>query len=414
MLQRRRGVALIVVAALALSPRPAGAQNDRAYVGVFDRDMTPAAGTADLLTIERALADVEDRWLPPLRFEEATLLKHALGIGYRFGKWFGLDLPQDDFLMVVGHEVFGHGARLREIGAGDIRYRFDAPIPYGGGGAVTEFEGDVLVTRADVIGIDTAGIEAQNVLADRIARQALGTGALHYRAAWLYLESRLDGLRYIRSVSPRSPEGHDVAAFLHDFNDQCDPPACTRLTASALKRRALLMLADPLLAYAAYGWAWSYIVRGRTLAALPMIPLPRGMRYLPALHFEMTPYGTALTTEHTIVGNRRLTSVSIGVGDTGRTRAWDLGVAATDVLHRGWLRGDVAANVWRQPLPDATPNFQESRTGGLGAATVRFPIGRRAERTGVLVQIGYKSDGFVRGERLHRGPIFRIGMTFTP
>jgi len=54
--------------------------------------------------------------------------------------------------MVVGHEVFGHGARLREIGAGDIRYRF-APIPYGGGGAVTEFEGDALVTRADVLGI---------------------------------------------------------------------------------------------------------------------------------------------------------------------------------------------------------------------------------------------------------------------
>ena len=221
----RRRIAVIVLAALACSPRFAAGQDDRSYIGVFDRDMTPAAGVTDLLTIERALADVEDRWLPPSRFEEPTLLKRALGIGYRFGKWFGLDLPQDHFVMVVGHEMFGHGARLREIGAGDIRYRFDAPIPYGGGGASTEFEGDVLVTRADVIGIDTGGIEAQNVLADRIGRQALAAGALHYREAWLYLESRLDGLRYIRSVSPRSPEGHDVAAFLHDFNDECDPPA---------------------------------------------------------------------------------------------------------------------------------------------------------------------------------------------
>jgi len=376
--------------------------------------MTPAAGVTDLLTIERALADVEDRWLPPSRFEEPTLLKRALGIGYRFGKWFGLDLPQDHFVMVVGHEMFGHGARLREIGAGDIRYRFDAPIPYGGGGASTEFEGDVLVTRADVIGIDTGGIEAQNVLADRIGRQALAAAALHYREAWLYLESRLDGLRYIRSVSPRSPEGHDVAAFLHDFNDECDPPACTPLVASALKRRALLMLADPLLAYAAYGWGWSYLVRGRDVAALPMIPLPHDVRYLPALHFEMTPYGTAVTTEHTILRNRRLTSISIGVGDTGRRRAWDLGVVAADVLRRGWLRGDVAVNVWRQPLLDAPPDSQVSRTGGLGAATVRFPVGHRVERAGALVQIGYKSDGFVRGERLHAGPILRIGVTFTP
>jgi hypothetical protein len=410
----RRRIAVIVLAALACSPRFAAGQDDRSYIGVFDRDMTPAAGVTDLLTIERALADVEDRWLPPSRFEEPTLLKRALGIGYRFGKWFGLDLPQDHFVMVVGHEMFGHGARLREIGAGDIRYRFDAPIPYGGGGASTEFEGDVLVTRADVIGIDTGGIEAQNVLADRIGRQALAAGALHYREAWLYLESRLDGLRYIRSVSPRSPEGHDVAAFLHDFNAECDPPACTPLVASALKRRALLMLGDPLLAYAAYGWGWSYLVRGRDVAALPMIPLPHDVRYLPALHFEMTPYGTAVTTEHTILRNRRLTSISIGVGDTGRSRAWDLGVVAADVLRRGWLRGDVAVNVWRQPLLDAPPDFQVSRTGGLGAATVRFPVGHRVERAGALVQIGYKSDGFVRGERLHAGPILRIGMTFTP
>ena len=410
----RRRIAVIVLAALACSPRFAAGQDDRSYIGAFDRDMTPAAGAADLLTIERALADVEDRWLPPSRFDEPTLLKRALGIGYRLGKWFGLDLPQDHFVMVVGHEMFGHGARLREIGAGDIRYRFDAPIPYGGGGASTEFEGDVLVTRADVIGIDTGGIEAQNVLADRIGRQALAAGALHYREAWLYLESRLDGLRYIRSVSPRSPEGHDVAAFLHDFNDECDPPACTPLVASALKRRALLMLADPLLAYAAYGWGWSYLVRGRDVAALPMIPLPHDVRYLPALHFEMTPYGTALTTEHTILRNRRLTSISIGVGDTGRSRAWDLGVVAADVLRRGWLRGDVAVNVWRQPLLDAPPDSQVSRTGGLGAATVRFPVGHRVERAGALVQIGYKSDGFVRGERLHAGPILRIGVTFTP
>jgi len=410
----RRRIAVIVLAALACSPRFAAGQDDRSYIGVFDRDMTPAAGVTDLLTIERALADVEDRWLPPSRFEEPTLLKRALGIGYRFGKWFGLDLPQDHFVMVVGHEMFGHGARLREIGAGDIRYRFDAPIPYGGGGASTEFEGDVLVTRADVIGIDTGGIEAQNVLADRIGRQALAAGALHYREAWLYLESRLDGLRYIRSVSPRSPEGHDVAAFLHDFNDECDPPACTPLVASALKRRALLMLGDPLLAYAAYGWGWSYLVRGRDVAALPMIPLPHDVRYLPALHFEMTPYGTAVTTEHTILRNRRLTSISIGVGDTGRSRAWDLGVVAADVLRRGWLRGDVAVNVWRQPLLDAPPDSQVSRTGGLGTATVRFPVGHRVERAGALVQIGYKSDGFVRGERLHAGPILRIGVTFTP
>jgi hypothetical protein len=410
-------VAVIVVALLASCAPFAAAQDQRPYLVVLDRDMTPAAGAIDLLTVQRAVGAVEDRWLPPSRFDESTRLKHALGIGYRFGKWFGLDLPQDHFLMVVGHEVFGHGARLREIGAQDVRYRFHPPIPYGGGGAVTEFEGDVPMMRADVLGIDTGGIEAQNVLADHIGRRSLAAGAVHYREAWLYLESRIDGLRYIRSVSPRSPEGHDVRDFLLDFNDQCDPPACTSLAASTLKRRALLMLGDPMLAYAGYVWAVSYLVRGRMSSALPMIRLPRDVQYLPALRFEMTPYGTAWTTEHSIVRHRRLTSVSVGVGDTGRRRAWDIGVVATDLLRGARFGGDLAVNVWRQPSLDAPPNSQVLSTGGLGAATARIPFGRQrdaAERSGVFVQVGYKSDGFVRGERLHAGPIVRVGMTFSP
>ena len=417
MVKRRLDVAFLLIALYVWCVPAAAAQDAPPYVVMLDRDMTPAAGTFDLLAVHRAVAAVEDRWLPPVRFDESTLLTRTLGIGYRFGKWFGLDLPQDHFLMVVGHEVFGHGARLREIGARNIRYGFDTPIPYGHGGAVTSFAGDLLLTRADALGIDAAGIEAQNVLADHIARQALRARALPYRDAWLYIESRLDGLRYIRSVSPRSPEGHDVRSFLLDFNDECDPPACTTLDASALKRRALLMLADPMLAYAGYAWAVAYLVRGGPTAAVPMIPLPHDVRYLPAVRFEMTPYGTAVTTEHTIVRRGRLTSISVGAGDTGGRRAWQIGIAAVDVLRSARARGDLDLSLWQQPALDAPPGAQVVAAGALGAATARIPLGYRSrlgERAAVLVQAGYKSDGFVRGERLHAGPILRVGLTFQP
>jgi hypothetical protein len=407
--------AVVLTSVQVFCPRITVAQDDRPYVVMFDRDMTPAAGTTDLLTIERAAADVEDRWLAPSRFDESTKTKRALGIGYRFGKWYGLDLPQDHFLMVLGHEVFGHGSRLREIDAGGISYSFDVPIPYGPGGAVTEFRGDVEVTRADALAIDTGGIEAQNVLADHIGSQALAPGVIHYREAWLYLESRLDGLRYIRSVSPQSSEGHDVKSFLLDFNDDCSPPLCTPLSASALKRRALLMLADPMLAYAGYAWAVSYMVLGRTSGAVPMIALPHDVQYLPALRFEMTPYGTAVTTEHNFVRHNRLTRLSVGIGDTGREHAWEVGVAATNVLQRARVRGGGAVSVWRQPALDASPNAQTFMTGALGIATARIPFGGNsgfAKRGSVLMEVGYKSDGFVRGERLHAGPIVRVGMTY--
>src|SRR5262249_4840371 len=155
-----------------------------------DRDMTPATGTTDLLALQRAVVLVEDQLLPT-RFAETTPLTHALGIGYRLGKWLALDLPPDGLLMVVAHEVYWHGARLRQIAAPDIHYRFNAPLPYGDGSAVTAFNTTVSATRADVLGIDTAGIEAQNVLADTIGRQALAGSRLSYREAWLYLQSRI-------------------------------------------------------------------------------------------------------------------------------------------------------------------------------------------------------------------------------
>ena len=129
----------------------------------------------------------------------------------------------------------------------------------------------------------------------------------------------------------------------------------------------------------------------------------------------MTPYGTATTTEHVFVRHGRLTSVSIGIGDTGRRQAWDVGVVATDVVRLARLRGDMAVSVWQQPSLDTPPNAQRFSTGVLGAATARIPFGGSsglAKRTGLVVQLGYKSDGFVRGARLHAGPIVRIGLTF--
>jgi hypothetical protein len=72
--------------------------------------------------------------------------------------------------------------------------------------------------------------------------------------------------------------------------------------------------------------------------------------------------------------------------------------------------------VWQQPSLDTPPNAQLFSTGVLGAATARISFGGSrglGQRAGLVVQLGYKSDGFVRGERLHAGPIVRIGLTFS-
>jgi hypothetical protein len=126
----------------------------------------------------------------------------------------------------------------------------------------------------------------------------------------------------------------------------------------------------------------------------------------------MTPYGTAITGDNTIARHGRVTTVSIGVGDTGAARAWDVGVTSGHLLRRSRLNAGASIKLWRQPELDAPPNAQVMKTGVLAVGTLRIalPGSVAAGRAGVLVEAGYKSDGFVRGERLHAGLIVRAGV----
>jgi len=83
----------------------------------------------------------------------------------------------------------------------------------------------------------------------------------------------------------------------------------------------------------------SYLVQGRTVAAVPMIPLSHDVRYLPAVGF--------------------------------------------------------------------------AAAGGLAAVTARAALGGQgwSGRLGITTQVGYKSAGFVPGERLRSGALVRAGLT---
>jgi hypothetical protein len=78
----RRVPPLLLVCVLVVSRLSTAAQEQQPSAIIVDRDMTPSAGTIDRLTVQRALVAVEDRILPPMRFDETTPVTRALGIGY--------------------------------------------------------------------------------------------------------------------------------------------------------------------------------------------------------------------------------------------------------------------------------------------------------------------------------------------
>jgi hypothetical protein len=379
--------------------------------------MTPAAGAQDLVIIQHLLARVEDQWLPRTVGTERSRPALALGILYRTGKFIALDVPQDHMLMVVAHEVFGHGARFRELGDGRIGYGFDAPIPYGGGEAFTSFSGSFPVSPLAHMTASSSGIEAQHSLADAITEHAVARGRIHYREAWLYFESRLTGMTYILTASPNSSKGHDVADFLERFEEACRAP-CSPLTRRDVQRGATLALADPLLYYAIYGVTASYIGKGALTGPMPLIPVGRGIRVLPSLGYALAPYGaewsvrTSFQSQRT--QTRRLTNVVLRVGDTGATTTWGVTARVADVLRVKTLRIGATVDVWRQPDLFADQTSDPLHAGAGATATVGLPLPRflRSPWSDELqVTAGYKSQGYVPGQQLSGGAVLRAGIT---
>ena len=412
-------VAIVACLTIAIAG-PAAAQTSIPYTVVFDQYMTPEAGAQDLVTLQNALATIEDRWLPRRLGAERTRPKLALGILYRAGKFLALDVPQDHMLMVVAHEVFGHGARFRELGDGRIGYGFDPPIPYGSGDAFTRFNGRFPISPLAHLSASSSGIEAQHSLADAITDHAVARGRIHYREAWLYFESRLTGMTYILTASPNSSEGHDVADFLELFEDACHAP-CSPLTRRYVQQRALLALADPLLYYALYGVAASYIGHGNTTGPMPLIPLGRRVRVLPSLGYALAPYGAEWsvraafqTTAWAQRRQRRPTNVVVRVGNTGATTTWGVKAKVADVLRIKALRISASVDVWRQPDLLAEQTSDPLHMGAGATATVALPLPaflRSSWSDLIHITAGYKAQGYVPGEQLSGGGVLRAGLT---
>ena len=109
----------------------------------------------------------------------------------------------------------------------------------------------------------------------------------------------------------------------------------------------------------------------------------------------------------------RMTRVSIHIGDTGTARAWGVDVRSARAVEHARFAVDLSGSLWRQPRLDASSATAALETGALAAATVQVALGgsRHASPVGLVGEFGYKTDGFVQGERLHSGPLVRLGLT---
>jgi hypothetical protein len=404
----------VVALAILWTAVPARAQDTLPIL--FDRHMTIRAGATVTAGVGELVARAEDAVVPARLFVERGVARRATNIGYRFSKLLFFDLPQAQWLTVANHEVMGHGARLRERFDGFIGYSIDAPAPYGAGGGATFFTFDRPPTMAEDMAVSAAGMEADAVAARVVAERAFHGGRLPWRTAIRYLNFELDTFYYVRGTGDdlaAEGAGHDVAQFLRTYNDVAVAAGATPLAPGTARREVLASLANPMFGMAAYAIG-RYVWTGADNVTVPAFSIG-DVRFLPLVRYQLTPYGTEWAVTSHLSGRRWPSRIEVRIGRAPGVRPCGLAVERRSLTTVQSWRIDLGAEVWRQPDVAARvdPASRPLETGlhiRGRAERPLLPVWFMAQKATAIVDVGVKTAGFVPGEPLGAGFVWRIGI----
>ncbi len=383
----------------------------------IERHLGPAAGAENLLFAHGAFSRIENRLLPTRLFEEENLFTRLLSIAYRLGKYTYLDWPAAAYLDVAQHELFGHGYRARAAGYEDIRFEVAMPPPYGRGDGLTvySYPAGYRPGMDENLSMAMAGIEAEDILAQKQRNRFLREGSMDYHGSLLYLAASMGLSDYVAATDTVDiNSSNDLSKWLYFANWKAGRVlgVDSWISLSDLKEGSRLAYADPFFWYAAWT-AGRYLWNGSMRWRQPMIPLGP-VRWLPSLGYRLSPFGGQYLAENLLTLGPRAATLRAVWGGGGLGSSWGADAEAQNLVRwHGWSL-DAALRAWGQPplRPDVRdPRPPEAREfgAGLSAAAVspalfpRFPLRAAAG-------FSTKRAGYVPGESLEADFALRVGV----
>lgn len=405
----------------------------------FDETLSEYIGAQNIITLHNALYSFEDKHIRDTLFNERIypkvitqlarkrekknspdsvgifLIKKIVGCNYRMFKLFFIDVPVDWLLTLSQHEVFGHGARYREFGFEKNSFN----IGSGGGGFAkrgTLRKGYQSPTSQENCAIYIGGVESNILLANNIAYQALLNDTLHYRQGLLYLFSQNDLSRYLRitkttdSIEP----GNDMANYIDRMNYLFSNSNNKSYTIKKLYNQRVVSFVSPLQAYSAFSILYTYLLKGeKRMTKIPMIKFGN-VRYLPALNYSLTPFGSQYHFINYVRYKKMLFCSDFNLGDNTFNTFYGFSVKGFNVVNTKRITINFHIDVWNQPELELESYSNINPVNKIGEAFKMDLILRPFKgqnRAGLFLQTGYKTKGYIMGEALAESSIFRIGLS---
>lgn len=366
---------------------------------IVDQYFSPYSGTSVNLSLFHTYEFLDDYYLPSSA-GKATFL---WGVG-RCGKLVIEDWISQ-FLMVLQHEFFGHGYRLREFHFSHISYYVN--IGHGATGfSEAEFDALPLTKQAAV---SAAGMEANAVLSQQIRQNWITQHHIDHRDAMLYFITSLDQADYIWVTSDESTkQSNDVNSYVAEVNAWYNN---TSLTKRKLRTYAFWDLLDPSLYMGLYSIG-KYIYNGAPGIPMYMFNI-KDYKYMFAARLLMAPYGAEFQwRNYVMTAKQQLWQINLRYGNNSHIQSYGLDILTSPIWrYKQWDFGN-KLYLWRQPK-FLTQNIAAGVHNGLGFAEFVSAEYRVNHWFGLLGELGYKTAGYIQGIPLGNSWVWRVGMSLT-
>jgi hypothetical protein len=369
---------------------------------IFDYYQSPRSFTSILMSSRAFLNEAED-------FVFRT--KHVqYNIGGRIATTV-LNNVLNFFLVVVNHEVYGHGFRARSLGIPISHYSFN----FLGLGGVTHFQRSHRLLFAlddERLLLTIGGSEANNVLARQLLFKSFRKLSLDSRTYGLFLDASLDLPQYVLSTyfseTIRNMLGNDILCYIREINHK---HSTNGIDMDKLVRGTLLSLCNPIL-YISLWAQLDYLFTGKDSFIIPHLRLGH-INYMPLIRMGLTPFGLMHYLENYIGHGNKTFLVSISGGHSPYyTRGYGGIQLQTDELWTYKNYGlDVIGNLWHQPKMQLQANDQiedKNYWGGLVGISNKLRLGKLIALNASIL---YKNAGFMEGVVANSGFIVSAGFS---
>lgn len=358
-------------------------------------------------------------------------LSRALGAAFDVEERPGLapawEFPLAAVLMLVQHEIGGHGGRAREFSL-DPSYGINWDLS-----AYTSTRLDPETTEQLAI-LAAGGAEADTVMSHRTILDLVGTDGADGSKVPLVFMAKLDLPLYVfgtpsprpgtdeEDFEPQSEEGNDVAIYLvsrqgrrvgasassiwnGDYVVDFDDPLLEENSDDARVTAAWSLL-DPSLVAAMFAYFKDHVFRGQRQVRAPGLRLPNGSSLLVGTRGSLGPQAVSRFLDAYLSSGWGLATFYVRDLDSSVDRTYGFGAGLHDLRLGRAARLSIAADVWEEP--DSFERFYKGN-GWNASAEVEAMFGR----WGGAAKVGAKSDGFFPGLPMDEGVYLGAGVQAT-